>query len=166
VSFRLFTVVVLFHAGRLLLLQRAPWKAFAPNRWTGIGGRVEMAEMDDLAAAARRELFEETDIRPDEISELRLRRTLTMDRPTEGLLCLLYFTGETSSDRVPTCNEGSLQWIAPEDLARLDLIENSAPIVPRLVEDVRHDRPGILCGVASYGTDGQLTRVFFEGEES
>jgi 8-oxo-dGTP diphosphatase len=163
-SIKLFTVVVLFHAGRLLLLKRAPWKAFAPDRWTGIGGRVEPGELDDLEDAARRELFEEADLRPEEISALTLRRTLTMDRPMEGLLCLLYFTGETKTDRVPTSNEGTLHWIELGDLAGLDVIENSAPVLPRLVEDVRQHRKGIRCGVATYAPDGRLVRIFFDDE--
>ena len=108
VGISILTVVILFHAGRLLLLRRAPGKAFAPNRWTGIGGKVEPSELSDLTRAAERELFEETDLAPEEVSPLRLRRTLTFDRPGEGLVCLLYFTGETTSDRVPGCNEGSL----------------------------------------------------------
>jgi 8-oxo-dGTP diphosphatase len=166
VSLKVFTVLILFHAGRLLLLRRAPWKTFAPNRWTGIGGRVEPAELDDVTAAARRELFEETDLQPDEVADVRLRRTLTMDRPTEGLLCLLYFTGETRTDRVPACNEGTLYWISPDELAGLDIVENSAPVVPRLIDDERRQRPGILCGIATYEPDGRLTRIMFDGEGS
>src|ERR1700738_1718397 len=131
----LLTVVVLFHQSRLLLLQRADWKSFAPNRWTGLGGKVEAAELQDLTGAAGRELFEETDLTPVEVSPIELRRTLTFHRPSEGLVCLLYFTGRTSSDRVPACNEGTLRWVRPEDLASLDVIDNSALVFERLVED-------------------------------
>jgi 8-oxo-dGTP diphosphatase len=163
-SMRLYSVVVLFYGGRLLLLQRAATKAFAPRRWTGLGGRVEANELDDLEAAARRELFEETDLRPTEVSPLRLRRTLTMDRPTEGLICLLYFTGETASPRLPASNDGSLRWVEPVEVATLDVIENTATVLPLLVEDARRDSSGIRCGVASYAPGGRLIRAQFADE--
>jgi 8-oxo-dGTP diphosphatase len=48
-TFCAYTVVLLRHNGRFLLLQRSAAKAFAPQRWTGLGGRVEPAEFTDLA---------------------------------------------------------------------------------------------------------------------
>lgn len=161
-SISLYTVVVLFFGERLLLLKRAEWKSFAPNRWTGIGGKVEPSEFADLESSARRELFEETDLASDEVSALTLRRTLAFDQPTEGLMCLVYFTGQTTSDRVPTCNEGTLRWVRPDELSGLDIIDNSALIFERLVEDVRHERPGVLCGVATYAGNGKISRILFD----
>jgi 8-oxo-dGTP diphosphatase len=162
VPIRLFTVVVLFHGERLLLLKRAAWKSFFANRWTGIGGRVEPNELDDLEEAARRELFEETDLQPSEVSPLTLRRTLTLDRPTEGLLCILYFTGRTTSGRVPSCNEGTLHWVTPSELSALDIIDNSAGVFSRLVDDVRLGRTGVRCGIATYEPGGRLVRILFD----
>ena len=153
------TVVILFHAGRLLLLKRAAWKTFAPNRWTGLGGKVEPNELSDLLSAARRELFEETDLSPDEVSNLCLRRTLFFHHPIEGLVCLLYFTGEARTNRVPACSEGTVHWVSPDDLAVLDVIENTARVLPLLDEDVRRDNRRITCGVASYDDDGQLRNI-------
>ncbi len=45
-QFEAYSVVLLEHGGRFLLLKRSASKAFAPNRWTGIGGRVEAGEFD------------------------------------------------------------------------------------------------------------------------
>jgi 8-oxo-dGTP diphosphatase len=156
------TVVVLFHGGRLLLLQRASWKKFAPNRWTGLGGKVEPAEIADLVGAARREVFEETDLTAAEMSELRVRRVLLFHHPDEGLVSLVYLTGETRTDRVPACNEGALCWVAPEELAGLDVIENTARVLPLLIEDVRLGRSEVRCGVAQYDERGRLQTIVFE----
>jgi 8-oxo-dGTP diphosphatase len=158
----LLTVVVLFHGARMLLLRRAPWKAFAPNRWTGIGGKVEPGELGDLLGAAKRELHEETDLAPEEVARLRLRRTLTFDRPGEGLVCLLYLTGRATSDRVPESSEGTLAWVAPEELDRLDIVENTAAVLHRLVEDEQAGDARVCCGIASYSADGKLARITFE----
>lgn len=155
------TVVVLFHADKLLLLRRAPWKKLYPNRWTGLGGKVELNEPGDLLGSARRELFEETDLRSDEVSDLRLRRVVLMNKPGEGLLCLAFVTGKARTSRVPACNEGTLHWVAPDDLASLDLIENAAAVLPFLIEDVRRDARGPVCGVAEYDSHGQLVSLRF-----
>jgi len=157
------TVVVLFHGSRLLLLQRAPWKTFAPNRWTGLGGRVEPNEIADLVGAARREVFEETDLAEHEVSELQLRRSLVFDHPDEGLMFLLYLTGEAESDRVPSCNEGTLRWVASDELADLDVIGNTAQVLPLLVEDVKSGpMQRVRCGVARYDERGQLQKIVFD----
>src|SRR5437588_502952 len=111
--YSILTVCVLFHGPRILLLRRAAAKAFAPGRWTGIGGKVEPHELGDVVAAARRELFEETDLTPAELADFRFRRALTFLDPTGGLVCLLYFTGHMTSDRVPSCGEGELAWVQP-----------------------------------------------------
>lgn len=153
--------MVLFHDNRLLLLKRAAWKKFAPNRWTGVGGKVEPHELGDLEAAARRELFEETDLDPDEVLDLRLRRTLTFDHPAEGLVCLLYFSGAARSDRTPACNEGSLHWVEPNDLDRLDLIENTGRVLPLLIDDWRRGGQQIYCGVARYDRHGRIEDLVF-----
>ncbi len=156
------TVVILFHAGRLLLLKRAAWKKFAPNRWTGLGGKVEQGELSDLKTAALRELFEETDLSPDEVSNVRLRRTLFFHHPAEGLVCLLYFAGEARTIRIPSCNEGNLQWVAPDDVAALDVIENTARVLPLLVEDVQRDSQTVVCGLAHYDRAGNLAGITWE----
>jgi 8-oxo-dGTP diphosphatase len=161
VAAKLFTVVVLFHSDKLLLLRRAPWKTFAPDRWTGIGGRVEPGEFDDLALSASRELFEETDLVPAEVSALALRRTLTFFHPDEGLVTLLYFTGTTTTDRVPAANEGSLAWIDPSQLRKLDVIENTARVLPLLVGDALQSAPQIRCGIARLDREGRIVDIAF-----
>ncbi|HEU5370352.1 MAG TPA: NUDIX domain-containing protein, partial [Ktedonobacterales bacterium] len=59
------SVVFLFSPdeARVVLLHRAAWKSFAPLRWTGIGGRLEGAEVDEPMTGALRELREETGLR-------------------------------------------------------------------------------------------------------
>jgi 8-oxo-dGTP diphosphatase len=161
IAAKVYSVIFLFHAGKLLLLRRADWKAFAPGRWTGIGGRVEPFELGDLASSARRELFEETDLGAAEVSTLILRRTLTFYRSDEGLVTLVYFTGDAVSDRVPTCTEGTLAWKEPSELDRLDVIENTAKVLPFLLNDVGDRAAPVRCGVARLRDDGGIDNVVF-----
>ncbi len=131
-----YSMILLTCESRYLLLQRAANKRFAPGRWTGLGGRVEPHEFDDLQSAARRELMEETGLTSDAVPELTLRRVLLHNRPGAPLTLLLYFTGRLAEPVTPTCPEGTLHWVTQENIPSLDIIENTAEVIPLLIEDL------------------------------
>ena len=131
-----YSMILLTCESRYLLLQRSANKRFAPGRWTGLGGRVEPHEFDDLQSAARRELMEETGLTPDALSDLKLRRVLLHNRPGTPLTILLYFTGRLTEPVIPACPEGTLHWMTQENISSLDVIENTAEVIPLLIDDL------------------------------
>jgi 8-oxo-dGTP diphosphatase len=72
-QFEAYSVILLENSGRFLLLKRSLAKTFAPNRWTGIGGRVEAEEFGDLKASALRELQEEAGFEPADLENFTLQ---------------------------------------------------------------------------------------------
>ena len=161
-AFALYTVVFLHFEGRYLLLKRAPSKRLAPNRWTGVGGRVEAEETGDLRAAALRELTEETSLREEDLTDLHLRRALYHNRAGEPLTGLLYYTANLKTYALPECTEGTLHWLEPKTFSTLDIIETTAQTLPELLEDVRRDPEGLeppRIGIAHYREDGRLERL-------
>lgn len=156
-----FTTLFLLYGGQWLLLERAPTKRLLPNRYTGVGGRVEPDELGDLKGSALRELAEETGLGEADLENLTLRRMLSHNRPGEPLTVLLYFTAELKTYALPDCTEGTLHWVNPEDFAALDIIETTAHALPELVKDVAREPTGtetVRLGVAHYGVEG-LGRV-------
>ncbi len=153
-----YTTLFLRFEGRWLLLKRSAQKRLMPNRYTGLGGRVEADELDDLRGSVLRELTEETGLGEGDLEHLTLRRMLTHNRPGEPLTVLFYFTAELERYALPDCTEGTLHWTKPEAFTALDIIETTAHALEKLVEDVAIESDTVSLGVAHYSADG-LQRV-------
>jgi 8-oxo-dGTP diphosphatase len=165
-----FSNVLLAAGDRYLLLQRDPAKRFAPGKWTGIGGRIEPAELDDVRAAALRELAEEAGIESRQVAALALRRTLLHNRPGAPLTLLLYFTGRLPEPTapLPDSDEGALHWVAADEISSLDVIDNTAQVLPLLLRDLERDPAGhepVRVGAAHYRPDGELAGIVWVAPE-
>jgi 8-oxo-dGTP diphosphatase len=163
-AIEVYTVVFLCLDDRYLLLQRSPNKTFAPLRWTGIGGHVEPTELSSLRASALREVWEESGIEEKDIQNFILRRVLLTSRPGSTLGVLLYFTGELHQYILPTCPEGQLFWLSPDQFKSLDIIETTRPVLNCLVEDIKTDPHGsrpISTGLGIFNTQGSFQGVYW-----
>ncbi len=157
-----FSMILLACDERYLLLKRSASKRFAPGKWTGLGGRIEPHELDDVHAAALRELNEETRLTAGQIADFSLRRVLLHNRPGAPLTLLLYFTGTLPEPVVPECDEGTLRWLSEDEIAQLDVIENTAEVLPLLIDDLTARPNGAtrpIVGAAHYRDDGALERI-------
>ncbi len=146
-----YTVVMLAHGDRYLLLHRSPAKKFMPDLWTGLGGSVERHEFDDLRGSALRELHEEASIAEVDVTHFVLRRALLHARAGGPLTLLLYYTAEWPSEIAPPCTEGTLHWVTREQFDGLNIIDTTRPVLPLLADDLRRDPEGrapVALGVA------------------
>jgi len=166
-QFEAYSVILLEHVGRVLLLKRSPLRAFAPNRWTGIGGRVEAGEFGDLKASAFRELHEEAGLTFADVENFTLRRTLFLARPDGIFIWLVYFTGSLAAQTTPDCPEGTLAWKEPHEFADLDIIGTSRPVLSLLVEDQARDPQGlerVHVGVGVYDSSENYHHIIWDSD--
>ncbi len=126
------SVVFLFSrdAQRVVLLERAAWKVFAPGRWTGIGGKLEGEEVTNPGSGALRELQEETGLTLADLCAWHFVADV-LDPGAE--VRLVYFTAVFPQEELPLCTEGTLHWVPITEYARYDLIENTRVVLDALL---------------------------------
>ncbi len=112
----------------LLLLKHAADKRVFPNRYNGVGGHIERGE--DPLSGARREIKEETGL---DVRDLRLRAVYNIDAGAATGILLFVFTAVSESRAVVEDREGSLHWVAPDDLFALDLVDDLPVLLPRIL---------------------------------
>lgn len=96
---------------KIVMLKRSKEKKFAPNLYTGIGGKQE--EVETPFEGAKRELFEETGLK----NPLKQFAKVVVD----GSYYLHYFWGVLEGE-LPNCTEGELEWVKIEDIFSKDII--------------------------------------------
>jgi 8-oxo-dGTP diphosphatase len=123
------TLVFITRDDRILLMRGAPTKRIWANKYNGIGGLIERDE--DIYGAALREIREETRL---DVDDLRLVGLINIDgdQPT-GIMLFVFIAHSRSGDPIPS-EEGALEWIARDQLAQIDLVEDLTTILPRAID--------------------------------
>lgn len=98
-----------------LLMKRSPKKRIAPGVWSAVGGHLEPHELNDPHAACLREIEEETGIHSADVLNLRLRYIIIRRAKDVIRHSYIYF-GETDAEPSVITDEGSLHWIAEDEL--------------------------------------------------
>ncbi|MDR2223333.1 MAG: NUDIX domain-containing protein [Flavobacteriaceae bacterium] len=106
------TLCVLRNGNNFMLLKRLK----EPNKdtYTPVGGKVEPYETPEEGVI--RETFEETGLRVDKVKFCGI---LTETSPTKYNWLSYVYVADIDEVTPPVCNEGSLEWIAYEDLLNI-----------------------------------------------
>ncbi len=112
--------------GGLVLVARRPEGVHLAGTWEFPGGKIEAGE--EPAAAARRELAEETGLRGGEIEPLLVH---AFDYPDRGVRLHVYLVLEPVGE-VRMDGARAWSWVALSDLASLRMPEANGPIVHAL----------------------------------
>jgi 8-oxo-dGTP diphosphatase len=129
---------------QVLLLRGSPHKRLWPNLLNGIGGHVERGE--DIAAAAAREIREETGLAVD---DLRLRGLVSVDLQDDLGIGIYVYSAQVDWHPAGHSPEGSLEWHSVRQLPTDNLVED----VPVLLDRILTDPPSAPPFSAHYSYD-------------
>ncbi|MFZ4812914.1 MAG: NUDIX hydrolase [Phototrophicaceae bacterium] len=150
------TLCFVFHGDEVLMLKRAPHRRIFPNRYNGVGGHLERFE--DPSAGAIREVLEETGLT---VYGLRLRGVSHIDAgESTGIVLYIYTAYSHSREFTDDEHEGTLHWVARDQLLSLDLVEDLPHILPRILA-AQEDTPPFSFHL-SYDAQDQLAIHFTE----
>ncbi len=123
------TLSFVLNGDDILLMKRAAHKRVFPNQYNGLGGHIERDE--DPYTSAKREILEESGL---DVQNVRLRAIYNIDAGEETGIALFVFTA--SSDKravIADEREGTLHWVNIHELESLDMVEDLALILPRIL---------------------------------
>lgn len=98
-------------------MKRAADRDVNPNRWSGVGGKIERNEINDPYAACMREIGEETGMTAADIKCLTLRYIILRRYKNTIRQSYVYF-GKTNKRTFIDTDEGSLHWISKAELGK------------------------------------------------
>ena len=141
----------------VLLLRGGPHKRLWAGLYNGVGGHVEASE--DIRAAVLREVKEETGL---DAGDVRLRGVVhvDVDDPIRGVLFFV-FTATAPTKQVVSMQDGSLEWIAAQDLPFAQMVEDLPVILPAVLAMGPADPP--FFATYSYDADDRLVISFSGG---
>lgn len=131
------TLCFVFHGEEILLMKRAPHKRIFPNQYNGLGGHIEANE--DPLTGARREILEECGL---DVHHLQLRGVHHINTQQNTGILLFVFTAHSDTKILaPTGDEGTLEWLAIDQLGQYALVEDLPLILPRILNMGSNERP-------------------------
>jgi 8-oxo-dGTP diphosphatase len=101
-----------------LLIKRAANREIAPGVWSGAGGKLKCAELNDPLSACVREIHEETGIAAGQIHDLSLRYIII--RRYRDTIRLSYVSfGNTDAEPSVKTEEGAYHWVPENEMLSL-----------------------------------------------
>lgn len=153
------TGIYLTCGDKILLLYRQGSRV-VNNLWVAsAGGHFEAFELDDARACVLRELHEELGLKPDALTNLRLRYA-TLRRMRDEIRLNYYFFAELEggTEMALESDEGRLEWFPMEQISGLEMPFTAGFVLKHYLATGRHTA-ALYGGVA----DGEKV-VFVEME--
>lgn len=134
------TSVYILNGDKVLLIKRVGSSLFSKPIWCGIGGHFEEGELNKPHECCLRELYEETNIKRDDLGNLNLKY-ITLRRKNDEIRQQYIFFAELKNENIslPLCDEGELHWIRTDDIFTLPMSITNEKCLRHYFEHGKHD---------------------------
>jgi len=124
------TLIFLSYHYELLLIKGAESKKRWAGLYNGIGGHLKRGE--DVYTGALRELAEETGLKSNDLPQLHLTGTISIDTPAPNPGILIFVFIAQTSNRIQTfpSDEGTPYWVDWKHLPSTLLVEDLPTLIP------------------------------------
>lgn len=119
-TLRPMTGIYLLKGDKILMLHRHGSRVVDGLWVASAGGHFEEWEMKDPAACVLRELREELNLTPEQLSDLAMRY-VTLRRVGEEIRQNYYFFAELKAEVPLASNEGELRWVPLDEVMALEM---------------------------------------------
>ena len=153
------TLCFVTHGHDVLLLKRAAHKRVYPNKYNGVGGHLERDE--DVLTGAIREIYEETGLL---VSDVVFCGISHVDVGIETGIMVLVFRAKAQSREFVDSDEGTLHWVAQDQVDELDLVEDLPVLLPRVLAMKAGDPPFFVRVSYNAADEVQLDFASMPGE--
>lgn len=150
IKLRTTATAYLMHNGSFLMMKRSDTRKFAPGIWAGVGGHLEPDEVNDPQSACLREVFEETGIYREHLSQLGLRYVI-LRRSADEIRVQYIFFANSDTREVITTDEGELHWISESDLLCRDLSVTTRASLDHFLQHGRNTKEVYVGTVSAEG---------------
>ncbi len=147
------TLSFITHGEDVLLLKRGEHKRIFPGQYNGIGGHIERDE--DIFTSAVREMQEETSL---DVIHVRFCGTIHVDAGQANGIMVFVFSAEAATRNFIDSDEGTLEWVARDQIHNLPLVED-LPILTQHLFGMRPNSPPFFAHT-SYDENDELIMLF------
>jgi 8-oxo-dGTP diphosphatase len=144
------TLCFIINGDDVLLIKRAMHKRIFPGCYNGVGGHIERDE--DPLTGAIREMQEETGL---DVSNVRFRGVIHVDAGAATGILVFVFSAESASRSFTANDEGTLEWVARDQMDDLPLVEDLPVLIP-LIFDGPDDAPPFFAHSSYDAHDEQI----------
>jgi 8-oxo-dGTP diphosphatase len=111
----------IYNGQDLLMMKRSMNKKIAPGMYSGVGGHIEPYEHNHPRNACLREVFEETGLAEEQLTDFRLQYVILRQYQDEIRQQFVYFGVSETKDVLQQTNEGELKWVNGPKVFNLNL---------------------------------------------
>ena len=137
-----YTLVYVRNKHEVLLIKKPADSWVYPERWLGLGGKVEPGE--DIQSSAIREVREESGL---VVPSLTLRGTFTYIRENRAGTLYIFVATEYEGEVLKQTTEGILRW---HRISKLPTLADLADHQNHFLHQILSDDSYFYCGIAAY----------------